>query len=119
VTVHLKRAYDPAEVADGKRYLVDRLWPRGVRKEALKLEGWLKELAPTTELRRWYNHDPERWEEFQARYRAELQTPERKALLDELVRESRNGDVTLVFAAKDEERNEATVIKQVVEETDR
>jgi uncharacterized protein YeaO (DUF488 family) len=114
MTVKLKRAYSPAAPRDGKRYLVDRLWPRGVRKDALKLDAWLKNLAPSTELRRWFNHDPQRWDEFQVRYRAELEAPERQALLQDLAKESRAGTVTLVFAAKDEVRNEAAVLSDVI-----
>jgi len=116
MTVKLKRAYSPAEPQDGKRYLVDRLWPRGVRKDTLKLDGWLKDLAPSTELRRWYNHDPERWDEFQVRYQAELEASAQQATLQDLAKESREATVTLIFAAKDEDRNEAVVLKEVLTE---
>ncbi|GIW52372.1 MAG: hypothetical protein KatS3mg081_1727 [Gemmatimonadales bacterium] len=71
--IRVKRVYDPPAPGDGKRFLVDRLWPRGVRKEALKLEGWLREVVPSAQLRRWFGHDPEKWEEFQRRYFAELE----------------------------------------------
>jgi uncharacterized protein YeaO (DUF488 family) len=116
MAVILKRAYEPPAASDGKRYLVDRLWPRGLRREALQLDGWLKELAPSTSLRRWFGHVPDRWEDFKTRYRAELDAPEVQALLQRLARESAHGPVTLVFAAKDEARNEAVVLKDVIDE---
>src|SRR5665213_1165339 len=82
--VRIKRAYEAADDDDGYRVLVDRLWPRGVSKEKARLDTWMKEIAPSTELRRWFGHDPERWDEFQHRYRAELAEPERRRLVDEL-----------------------------------
>lgn len=115
MTIKLKRAYSPPEPDDGKRYLVDRLWPRGIRKEALQLTAWLKDLAPSTSLRRWYGHVPERWREFQARYKSELEAPQPHALLEDLAREAKSGAVTLVYAAKDEERNEAVVLKDLLD----
>ena len=114
--VKIKRAYDPPESADGKRYLVDRLWPRGRRRDALQLDEWLKQLAPSTSLRRWYNHEPERWEEFKVRYRSELRSPEQQTLLQDLATESAHGMVTLVFAAGDEARNEAVVLKGTLDD---
>ena len=116
MAVKLKRAYEPAEPEDGQRYLVDRLWPRGRRREALELAGWLKDLAPSTSLRQWYNHEPERWAEFTLRYRKELSSPEKQVVLDSLSEQTMHGSVTLVFAARDEVRNEATVLKEVLEE---
>lgn len=117
MTVQLKRAYAPPDPADGKRFLVDRLWPRGLRRDALLLTGWLKDLAPSTELRRWYNHVPERWEEFRTRYRSELLSPERQADLAYLADESAHGQITLVFGTRDTERNEAVVLKEVLEDS--
>jgi uncharacterized protein YeaO (DUF488 family) len=111
--VWLKRAYDPATPQDGTRILVDRLWPRGVKKEDAAIDRWLKEIAPSSELRQWFGHDPERWERFRERYRAELdETPE---VVDELVEEVRKGRVTLVFAARDRGHAHARVLKEVLE----
>ena len=112
----LKRIHDQPGPDDGKRYLVDRVWPRGVRKADAHLDEWLKALAPSTELRKWFNHDPARWEGFQARYRRELDAPELRALLDRLASEAEKGSVTLLYGAKDEQRNQAVVIRRVVEE---
>lgn len=108
----LKRIYDPAEPGDGKRYLVDRLWPRGVRKAQARLDGWLKELAPSDELRQWFGHDPARWEEFQRRYRLEMRAQAQKAKLRELAQEIEAGRVTLLYAAKDRERNNAVALRE-------
>ncbi|EMG38517.1 hypothetical protein PCS_00145 [Desulfocurvibacter africanus PCS] len=112
----LKRIHDQPGPDDGKRYLVDRVWPRGVRKADAHLDEWLKALAPSTELRKWFNHDPARWEDFQARYCLELEAPELRALLDRLASEAETGSVTLLYGAKDEQRNQAVVIRRVVEE---
>jgi uncharacterized protein YeaO (DUF488 family) len=112
----LKRIHDQAGPDDGKRYLVDRIWPRGVRKADAHLDEWLKALAPSNELRKWFNHDPARWEEFQARYRHELDAPEPSAILDSLASEAETGTVTLLYGAKDAQRNQAVVIRRVVEE---
>ena len=114
--VALKRAYEPAAAEDGQRVLVDRLWPRGVTKERLQLDAWLRDLAPSTELRKWFNHDPERWTEFQRRYREELHTSERVALLDDLRARMQVGLVTLVYGARDTEHNAALVLRDVIEE---
>ena len=105
----LKRAREPATRADGYRVLVERLWPRGVRKAELPLDAWLKEVAPSTELRRWFGHDPARWAEFRRRYWAELkQQPDALALLRE---KARRGTVTLLYAARDPEHNNAVALK--------
>jgi uncharacterized protein YeaO (DUF488 family) len=110
----IKRAYAPPEVQDGLRFLVDRLWPRGLKKETLQLAGWLKELAPSDELRQWFGHDPARWEEFSRRYHAELsQQPGNWASLLET---SRTQVVTLLFAAHDEEHNNAVALRMFLEE---
>jgi uncharacterized protein YeaO (DUF488 family) len=112
--IHLKRAYDASSPEDGARFLVDRLWPRGVSKERLNVEAWLKDLAPSTVLRRWFNHQQERWGEFEARYRVELAGT--GAALETLLEAAHRGPVTLVYAAKDREHNEAVVLKKVLEE---
>lgn len=112
----LKRIHDQTGPDDGKRYLVDRIWPRGVRKADAHLDEWLKALAPSNELRKWFNHDPARWEDFQARYLLELDTPEPSAILDRLASEVETGTVTLLYGAKDAQRNQAVVIRRVVEE---
>ena len=110
--IHIKRAYDPPSRSDGKRILVDRLWPRGVKKEALALDGWMKEIAPSPELRTWFGHKPERFEEFRKRYRAELKKhPE---LVAELRGLAKAGTLTLVYGARDEVHNGAVVVKEVV-----
>jgi uncharacterized protein YeaO (DUF488 family) len=108
--VVLKRVYEPAATDDGTRVLVERLWPRGVRKGAV--DRWDKDVAPSPELRKWYGHDPMRWDEFQARYRAELGT--RAAELDELRALALAGRLTLVFAARDPERSSAAVLRELL-----
>ena len=110
--VRLKRAYEQHSSGDGMRVLVDRLWPRGVRKEAAAVDLWPKELAPTTELRKWFGHDPERWAEFKRRYAAELR--HHAELLDELRTLARRGPVTLVYAARDQQHNEAVIVRDVL-----
>ena len=112
--VRLKRAYDPAEPDDGYRVLVDRLWPRGVSKERARLDEWARELAPSAELRTWFGHDPERFAEFERRYRAELTAHEEK--LDELRCRAREGTLTLVYRARDEEHNDAVVLAELLRE---
>ncbi|WP_341019017.1 DUF488 domain-containing protein [Brevundimonas diminuta] len=106
--VALKRVYEPPSDADGTRILVDRLWPRGLSKDRARVDLWLKQIAPTTELRQWFGHDPAKWTEFQHRYRAELEAngdvvPELKAALAD-------GPATLVYGARDEEHNDAVVL---------
>jgi uncharacterized protein YeaO (DUF488 family) len=108
--LHIKRAYEPAASEDGERYLVDRLWPRGLRKEALRISAWLKEAAPSDALRRWFGHDPERWVEFRRRYREELRA--KKTLLQPLRDALKRGPVTLVYSAHDEARNQAVVLSE-------
>lgn len=109
---HLKRVYEPAAKSDGVRILVDRLWPRGLTKERAAVDEWLKELAPTTELRKWFAHDPEKWPEFQVRYRKEL--AEKRELLQALQEKGDGHTVTLVYGARDEVHNEAQVILSVL-----
>jgi uncharacterized protein YeaO (DUF488 family) len=111
--IRLKRAYDEPSDDDGTRILVKRLWPRGVRKEKAAIDLWLKEVAPSAELRKWYGHDPDRWEEFRRRYRAELN--DKGEVLDDLRRRLREGPVTFVFAAKDEQHNSAFALKEYLE----
>jgi len=111
--IRLKRVYEPPSRTDGSRILVDRLWPRGLTKERAAVTRWLKDVAPSTELRKWFGHVPARWKEFQARYRKELR--EKKDVLAVLRRESQAHTVTLVYAARDEEHNEALVLKKVLE----
>ncbi len=110
--VRLKRAYEPAESADGYRVLVDRLWPRGVSRERAKLDGWEKELAPSTELRQWFGHEPKRFEEFRRRYIEQLRGE--RPRLTALRRHARAGTLTLVYGARDSEHNEAVVLAQVL-----
>ena len=114
--IRVKRAYEKADPSDGYRVLVDRLWPRGVRKENLRLDEWAKEIAPSTDLRKWFGHDPTRWEEFCRRYRDELASPERREIMERLAQLSRQGPVTLVYGAKDEEHNNAVVIQDMLGE---
>ncbi|MCK9511249.1 MAG: DUF488 domain-containing protein [Pigmentiphaga sp.] len=110
--LRLKRAYEPAESSDGLRILVDRLWPRGLSKDKAALDDWLKDIAPSTELRRWFGHDPERWKEFQRRYREELK--QHGEALEHLRGLAKEKTVTLVYSAHDEEHNDAVVLKEVL-----
>lgn len=112
--IRIKRVYEAPTGDDGLRVLVDRLWPRGLSKEKAAVHRWVKDIAPSTALRKWYNHDPERWAEFRRRYKAELaQAPEAVAALRQLTRQGR---VTLLFAARDEARNNAVVLRDVLAE---
>jgi len=106
--VKIKRIYEEPEPADGRRLLVDRLWPRGVSREKARLDGWLKEIAPSNELRHWFAHDPSRWQEFQERYREELKAQPR--LVEELRAQAAREPVTLLYAALDPEHNNAVVL---------
>jgi uncharacterized protein YeaO (DUF488 family) len=111
MTIKLKRVYEQPDVKDGERVLVDRLWPRGVTKEKARIDLWLKEIAPSTELRRWFGHDPAKWTEFKRRYRAELKG--NKAQVARLKDEMEKGSVTLLYGARDEEHNEAVVLLEL------
>ena len=111
--IRLKRAYDEPSKQDGLRILVERLWPRGVSKEKAAVDLWLKDLSPSTELRKWYGHDPEKWDEFRKRYWLEL--GEKGDLLTLLKHRTTEGNVTFVFAASDEERNSAVALKEYLE----
>ncbi|MEJ2397407.1 MAG: DUF488 domain-containing protein [Gammaproteobacteria bacterium] len=112
MSVMLKRVYDPPAKADGERVLVDRLWPRGLTKVKARVDHWLKDVAPSTELRKWFGHDPEKWTEFKKRYRVELKN---NPALSELQALSRQGDITLVYAAKDQLHNEAVALTQILD----
>jgi len=112
--IKIKRAYEPPAPDDGERVLVDRVWPRGVKRERLQLDAWLRDLAPSTELRRWFAHDPERWSEFTRRYREELMAPSRRELLDELAARARRGTLTRVYSARDTEHNQAVVLQNAL-----
>ncbi len=111
--VRIKRVYEASSSDDGKRILIDRLWPRGLTKEKAKIDVWLKNIAPSTALRKWFGHDPAKWAEFQQRYRQELDT--NKAAVDALREELKGGSATLVFGAKDEVHNDAVVLKAYLE----
>jgi uncharacterized protein YeaO (DUF488 family) len=109
--IRIKRAYDPPAPDDGVRVLVDRLWPRGLKRSEARVETWLKEVAPSAELRKWFGHDPARWGEFQRRYRAELVANAALGVLRDLIRDNKR--VTLLFAARDAEHNNAVVLREV------
>jgi uncharacterized protein YeaO (DUF488 family) len=111
--IQLKRVYEKPSRKDGIRVLVDRLWPRGLTKERAAVKLWLKDVAPSSELRKWFSHDPAKWRQFQARYRKELR--EKKEALKLLKQKSNEHIVTLVYGARDEEHNEALVLKKVLE----
>jgi uncharacterized protein YeaO (DUF488 family) len=113
--VRIQRVYDRAP-AEGKAVLVDRVWPRGIRKEKLNADLWMREIAPSDALRGWFRHRPERWDEFCRRYRAELDQPENRELVKQLVEMARSGPLTLLYGARDTERNQAVVIREVIEE---
>ncbi|WP_298354548.1 DUF488 family protein [Rhodoblastus sp.] len=110
--IRIKRAFEKASGDDGLRVLVDRLWPRGLRKEDAAIDLWLKELAPSAELRIWFGHDPVRWEEFRRRYLAELAP--KSALLDEIRRSAAGRKLTLIYAAKDQAHNQAVVLRDLL-----
>ncbi len=118
--IRVKRVYDPPEREDGKRFLVERLWPRGMRKEALEMDDWLKEVAPSTALRQWFGHDTERWSGFQTRYRKELREQARDRDgepngIARLLQAARHGNVTLLYSARDTEHNSALVLRDFLE----
>jgi len=112
--IRVKRVYEPAEAGDGKRFLVERLWPRGMKKESLQMAGWIRDVAPSDSLRRWFAHDSGKWEKFQSRYRAELE--ENPAAWQPLLAEARQGAVTLLYSAHDQEHNNAVVLRSFLEE---
>lgn len=111
--IKLKRVYEKADPDDGVRYLVERLWPRGVKKTALRIDGWLKDAAPSTELRKWFSHDPEKWRDFRRRYFAELdRVPDAWAPIRQA---ARSGTVTLLYSSHDTEHNNAVALKEYIE----
>jgi uncharacterized protein YeaO (DUF488 family) len=112
MAVRLKRAYEAAEPSDGYRVLIDRIWPRGVSKEQAHLDEWARELAPSSELRRWFGHDPAKFEEFRGRYRDELAAQGEK--LRELRARARKGALTLIYSARDTEHNDAVVLAELL-----
>lgn len=108
-----KRIYDPPSRGDGRRVYVDRLWPRGLKKEEARFDEWMRDISPSDELRKWFSHDPGKWQEFGKRYRAELE--KHRDLVERLRKYSEKGTVTLLFSAKDVEHNNAVVIKEFAE----
>ncbi|MHB8620506.1 MAG: DUF488 domain-containing protein [Chloroflexota bacterium] len=112
VSVRLKRVYEQVSPDDGRRVLVDRVWPRGLSKHEARVDEWLPELGPGTQLRKWFGHDPERWSEFRARYQAELDAPRQRQRLDNLLELAAGQTVTILYGAKDQEHNQAVVIAE-------
>ncbi|MUV37457.1 DNA-3-methyladenine glycosylase II [Lentibacillus sp. JNUCC-1] len=115
--VNLKRIYDDAEEKDGYRVLVDGIWPRGMAKEDAKINEWLKEIAPSNDLRKWFGHDPDKWEDFKSKYKQELESGKQQEALETLKQRTRehNKNLTLLFGAKDEQHNQAQVLKEIVD----
>ncbi len=112
--IKLKRVYEEPSKEDGFRVLVERLWPRGITKERAAVDVWLKDVAPSTELRKWFSHEPEKWEQFCVRYAAELS--QKNDAVSLLKQKSKEGTVTLVYAARDEKHNSAVVLKEILEQ---
>lgn len=112
MNIRIKRVYEEPDASDGKRILVDRLWPRGLTKEKARVDRWLKDVAPSTELRKWFAHDPAKWAEFRTRYLEELKKD--KEQLSLLRQEAANGPVTLVYGARDQQHNEAVVLQRLL-----
>jgi len=112
--IKLKRVYEQAEPSDGFRVLADRLWPRGISKEEAHIDEWLRDVAPSTELRKWFGHDPEKWPAFERRYRAELKA--KTQLLEKLLADAAGRDITLVYASREQRYNNVTVLKEVLKE---
>lgn len=115
--VKIKRVYDPPSEDDGKRILVDRLWPRGIKKDKARIDEWIKDIAPSTGLRRWFSHERSKWQEFKKLYRRELEG--KLDLIERLANESKKRTITLLFSAKDREHNNALVLKEMIEERSR
>lgn len=111
--IHLKRAYEAADEADGRRLLVDRIWPRGISRDALRLDDWVKEAAPSVGLRKWFDHDPAKWDEFKDRYFREL--AKRPRIVEDLLAQCRAGPVTLIFGARNSDCNNAVALKEYLE----
>ena len=115
--IRIKRTYEPRASGDGRRILVERLWPRGIRKEALQVHAWIKEVAPSTQLRKWFGHRPERWREFRRRYTTELRA--NAAAWSPILDASKRGTVTLLYSAHDLEHNGAVVLREFLMERSR
>ncbi len=113
MNIKLKRAYDEPSADDGYRILVDRIWPRGISKKNAKIDKWLKDIAPSAKLRKWFKHDPDKWDGFKRRYFAELK--ENSSAVDEVLQIAKKQTVTFVYAAKDKEHNNAVVLKEYIE----
>jgi uncharacterized protein YeaO (DUF488 family) len=116
MNIKIKRVYEQPDKDDGRRILVDRLWPRGLTKEKAGVDLWLKDIAPSTELRKWFGHDPERWEEFKERYRAELAEAGKMEVLRDIAERAREENVTLLFGAKDIRHNDARALEAFIRE---
>jgi uncharacterized protein YeaO (DUF488 family) len=112
--IWLKRVYDQPSADDGQRILVDRVWPRGLSKDKARVDEWLRELGPSTALRKWFGHEPSRWDEFRARYQAELSVPEQRQRLQRLRELARKETVSILYGAKDREHNQAVVIAELL-----
>lgn len=110
MSLKIKRVYEKPDKADGIRILIDRIWPRGMTKEKAAIDLWLKEIAPTTELRKWFGHDPEKWKEFKKRYKKELK--DNTDAVDQVKQQLKKGNITLVYSAKDEAHNQAVVLQE-------
>ena len=117
MNIKTKRVYEQPDKTDGERILVDRLWPRGLTKEKASVDLWLKEIAPSTELRKWFDHDPKKWKSFRGRYETEIR--HKDDLIKVLKQKARKGMITLIYAARDEKHNEALVLKQFLEKSER
>ncbi len=113
MTIGIKRIYEPVEEKDGYRVLVDRLWPRGIRKKEAGIDLWLKDAAPSTALRQWFNHEPEKWDEFKKQYFAELDN--NRQLLQSFIEDNKKRRITLVYASRDTEHNQAVLLRQYLE----
>jgi uncharacterized protein YeaO (DUF488 family) len=111
--IKLKRVYAPSSPSDGARFLVERLWPRGIKKAVLKIDAWLKDAAPSTELRKWFGHDPEKWAEFRRRYFTELRA--NRDALEPILKAAQQGSVTLLYSSHETERNNAVALKDFLE----
>lgn len=115
--LQIKRAYEASEASeasDGKRILVDRLWPRGISREKAHIDEWMKDLSPSQELRQWFSHEPEKWQEFKRKYNAELSKPEQRALLKKIAQLAKTENVTLVYAARNTEYNNARALQEII-----
>ena len=114
LSVALKRAYDEPAPSDGTRVLVERLWPRGISKERARIDMWLKDVAPSTELRKWFNHDPQKFQEFRRRYEKELKADAAQKALAILHEIAKHGQLTLVFAARDTDHSNAAILREIL-----